>query len=464
MRHLPLAVPVLSLVLAGVALGATNPAAPSTADEAAMLGRLYGEALAHGQAYDNLRTLVAEHPGRLAGSDSLNGAIAWGVATLTDLGLDRVYIQPCMVPHWVRGAPESVTIQGDPEPLAALALGGSVATPTDGVTAEVIELHSLKELAVLGTAKLAGKIVFFNRPMDPTLINPGRAYGIAGDQRNHGPGAASKYGVAAVLTRSLTEAHDDIPHTGTSSFAANEHRIPCAALSTMASDRLSAALAKDPHTKVTVAIHSEWLPDAPSSNVIGEIKGSEFPNQIILVGGHLDSWDIAPGAHDDGSGVVQSIEVLRLFKALGIKPRHTIRCVLFVNEENGSRGSAAYAAAAQASTDRHILAIETDNGGFQPKGFRIGNPAHTVAAKAARWLPLFQPYGIYDISEGSGGADVEPLLVLGVPAGELTPDSQRYFDYHHTRIDSIDKVNPRELHLGAASLAALIWLVDAEGL
>jgi Zn-dependent M28 family amino/carboxypeptidase len=202
----------------------------------------------------------------------------------------------------------------------------------------------------------------------------------------------------------------------------------------------------------------------PSQDTFGEIKGTEFPDQVIEVGGHLDSWDIAPGAHDDGAGVVQSIEVLRLFKALGIRPRHTIRCILFVNEENGSRGSAAYATYVKGSPERHLLALETDNGGFQPRGFHLGNLAHDAGTKAARWKPLFEPYAISDISEGSGGADVSPLLVLGIPVGQLIPDSQRYFDYHHTKIDTLDKVNARELHLGAATLASLIWLVDQEGL
>ena len=229
--------------------------------------------------------------------ENLNGAIKWGVATLNTLGLDKVYTQPVMIPHWVRGAPESVVLLGQPGgdvPLSATALGGSVATPSEGMTAEVIELHSLRELSEMGSAKLAGKIVFFNRPMDPTTINPGKAYGVAGDQRNRGPAAASKYGVVAVLTRSLTHAHDDIPHTGVTTFADTDRKIPAAALSTIAADQLSAAIAKDPHTQVSISIHAQWLPDVPSSNVIGEIKGSEFPNQVILVGGHLDSWDIAP--------------------------------------------------------------------------------------------------------------------------------------------------------------------------
>ncbi len=443
------------------------PAESTTASDEAMLRRIYTEALVNGKAFTNLQALVANYPGRLSGSKKLDGAIGWAQELLGSMGLDRVYTQDVMIPHWERGPKESVMLKpsaGEATPLTAVALGGSEPSPEAGVTAEVVEVKSLDELAQLGREKLAGKIVFFNRPMDPTVIVPGKAYGAAGDQRNRGPGEAAKFGVVGALTRSLTHALDDVPHTGATTYVPNQPKIPAAALSTLAADRLDAALAADPHLHVEIKIHSQWFPDAPSHNVIGEIRGSEFPDQVILVGGHLDSWDIAPGAHDDGSGVVQSIEVLRVFKALGIKPRHTIRCVLFVNEENGLAGATAYATAARTSTDRHILAIETDNGGFQPDGFTLGSTQGNAHARAERWLPLFAPYGIYAFKKGTAGSDVSPLLALGVTVGEMTPDSQRYFDIHHTTIDSIDKVNPRELHLGAAALASLLWLVDTHGL
>jgi carboxypeptidase Q len=454
------------------AVFAQTPPAPAPADataasDAAMLRRIYTEALVNGKAYSNLQALVSNFPGRLSGSKKLDGAIGWGQDVLGSMGLDRVFTQDVMVPHWERGPKESVLLkpsQGDATPLTAVALGGSVPSPDDGVTAEVVEVKSLDELTTLGREKLTGKIVFFNRPMDPSVINPGPAYGGAGDQRNRGPGVAATFGAVGALTRSLTHALDDIPHTGATNYVPNQPKIPAAALSTLAANQLSAALAADPHLKIEIKIHSHWFPDAPSHNVIGEIRGSEFPDQVIIVGGHLDSWDIAPGAHDDGSGIVQSIEVLRVFKALGIKPRHTLRCVLFVNEENGLAGATAYATAARASSDRHIFAVETDNGGFQPDGFSLGSTQGDAHLRAARWLPLFAPYGIYAFKKGSAGSDVSPLLALGVTVGELTPDSQRYFDIHHTTADSIDKVNPRELHLGAAALASLIWLVDTHGL
>ncbi len=450
------------VALVAVSASAAEPVPPET-----VLRTIYSEALVHGQAYDNLRTLVAEHPGRLSGSKSLEGAVVWGQRTLTSLKLDRVYLQDVMVPHWERGAPESVALlsASGATPLAAVALGGSVATPADGITAEVVEVQGLEDLPQLGREKLAGKIVFFNRPMDPTLVIPGLAYGAAGDQRNRGPAAAAKLGAVAVLTRSLTHAHDNVPHTGATTFAPGDPRIPACALSIIAAEKLSAALAADAHTRVTIKSNAQWFPEAPSHNVIGEIRGTESPNEVILVGGHLDSWDIAPGAHDDGSGVVQSIEVLRIFRALGFKPRHTIRCVLFVNEENGTAGSTAYSSAAKDNkTERHIFAVETDNGGFQPRGFNLGSTQGDAHERAARWRPLFEPYGVSSFVKGQGGADVGPLLLQGCTVAGLTPDSQRYFDIHHTVEDSIDKVNPREIHLGAAALASLIWLVDSQGL
>lgn len=447
---------------------AAQPAAGSASDAPAeaTLRKIYEEALVNGQAYQNLDTLVKTAPGRLAGSPALDRAIAWGKQTLGALQLDRVYTQDVQVPHWERGPAESVIVKLGTEsiPLTAVALGGSGPSPEAGVTAEVVEVKSLAELATLGRDKLAGKIVFFNRPMDPTFIATGRAYGAAGDQRNAGPGAAAKYGAAGALVRSLTLPVNDVPHTGATTYPPDVEKIPAVAVSTIAANRLHELLGTSPQLKVELKVHSKFFPDAPSNNVIGEIRGSEKPNEFIVVGGHIDSWDIAPGAHDDGAGVVESIEVLRIFRALGLKPRHTLRCVLFTNEENGARGAAAYASAAREAKEKHILAVETDNGGFQPRGFNLGSTQGEVQERAARWRPLFEPYGLYSFTKGEGGTDVHPLMVLGSTVAGLTPDSQRYFDYHHTRIDTMDKVNARELEIGAASLAALIWLVDTQGL
>jgi carboxypeptidase Q len=451
---------LLSFIACAVSLPAqTEPAAAPLTKEEATLRALYAEALAHGQAYENLRALVTGSPGRLAGSQSLERAVVWAEKTLRALPFDRVYKQEVMVPHWERGPKESVTLNSTSgaTSLTAVALGGSVPTPAGGLTASVIEVKTLAELEQLGREKIAGKIVFFNRPMNPEFVATNRAYGEAGDQRNRGPGVGA-------LTRSLTLAQDDVPHTGNTSYLPDQPKIPAAALSVLAANQLSAALAANPKLTVSLTINSKWFDDAPSHNVIAEIRGSEFPDEVILVGGHLDSWDIAPGAHDNGAGCVQSIEVLRLFRTLGLKPRHTLRCVLFTNEENGTRGSTAYAAAAKAKNEKHIFAVETDNGGFQPRGFNLGSTQGPVHERAARWHALFEPYGIYAFNKGQGGTDVFPLMAQGATVAGLTPDSQRYFDYHHTTIDTLDKVNPRELAIGAASLAALIWLVDTQGL
>ncbi len=445
---------------------ATGAIAPAPSPDELMLQRLYGAALVDDPSYAQLRELCEKFPGRLAGSAKLNAAAEWARALLARQGADRTELQPVMVPHWERGPQESVRLapaapSGRAEAFTALALGGSVPTAPDGLTAAVVELHSLDELK---TADVQGKIVFFNRPMNPAYASTGKAYGEAGDARNRGPAEAARHGAVGVLTRSLTLAHDDIPHTGATTYLPDVPRLPAAALSTVAADRLSTLLRADPSLRVTLTIHSTWFEDSPSFNVLGELLGSEHPKQIIAIGGHLDSWDIAPGAHDDGAGCLESIDVLRLLKATGYVPKHTIRCVLFANEENGLRGAAEYARIVGDKKEVHLLALETDNGGFAPRGFNLGNPAGDAHLRAQRWKALFEPYGIFDFHFGSGGADVSPLLRYGYTVAGLTPDSQKYFDYHHTAIDSIDKVHPRELQLGAAAMAALVYLVDQHGL
>jgi hypothetical protein len=461
MRHLIRLTPAVL----GVALCfcPTRAAEDSAADEK-MLRALYTAALAGSPAYGQLRDLTTRHPGRLAGSKNLEGAVQWARSVLEQTGADRIELQPVMVPHWERGAPETVRYysrQIVSPTLTALALGGSVPTPAGGLRAPVVELQSLDELT---TTDVKGRIVFFNRPMNPALVSTGRAYGEAGDQRNRGPAAAGPHGAVGVLVRSLTLARDDIPHAGATTYRPGGPRIPATALSPMAADNLSAALKLDPALTAEMIINSTWHDDALSHNVIGELRGREHPEKIILVGGHLDSWDITPGAHDDGAGCIQSIEVLRLLKAVGYTPRHTIRCVLFTNEENGTRGATAYATAVAARQEQHLLALETDGGGYQPRGFNLGNPAGDAHLRTARWLPLFEAYGICSFQKGTGGADVHPLLAHGATVAGLTTDSQRYFDLHHSAADRIDQVNPRELELGAAAMAALVYLVDRHGL
>jgi hypothetical protein len=455
---------LLPLLAASAVLAAALPAQDTSADaDAKMLRRIYDTALDGSPAYDQLRELTEKFPGRLSGSAAHAGAVMWAEQVLRQIGCDRTELQPVMVPHWERGAPERVEFASGAArtPLSALALGGSVPTDPAGLTAPVVEVQGLEGLQ---GADVKGKIVFFNAPMNPRHVVPGQAYGEAGRQRNQGPAEAAKLGAVGVLVRSLTHALDDLPHTGNTTYLPDVPRIPAAALSTLAANRLSAALKADPALPVTIQINSRWLDDAPAANVIGEIRGTESPEKVILVGGHLDSWDVSPGAHDDGTGCIQSIEVLRILKALGYQPRHTIRCVLFANEENGLRGALEYARVAGEKRENHLLALETDGGGFAARGFNIGNAAGDAHLKAARFRPLFEPYGVFIFQAGRGGADVGPLMAKGNTVAGLIPEAQRYFDIHHTRADTLDKVNKRELELGAAAMAALVYLVDQHGL
>jgi carboxypeptidase Q len=386
---------------------------------------------------------------------------------MEEFGFDTVYLQPVMVPHWVRGKKEIARIINSKKmgtvDLTICALGNSVGTGPSGIKAYVIEVKNFDELKLLGEAKIKGKIVFFNRPMDPTNIQAFAAYGGAVDQRGSGASEAAKYGAIGVIVRSMGLNQEDYPHTGALSYAPNIPKIPAIAVSTKHAELLSKLLKEDAAIQLYFETHCEMLPDAPSYNVIGELRGSQFPDEIIAVGGHLDSWDLGQGAHDDGTGCVQSIEVLRLFKAMGIKPKRTLRAVMFMNEENGLRGGWEYAKQAEAKKEKHLAALESDRGGFTPRGFTM-SATEEVKAKIRNWKPLLEPYGLTDFSQDGGGADISPLAPQGVALIGYLPDSQRYFNYHHTPEDTFDKVDKRELELGAASMTALIYLIDQYGL
>ncbi len=431
--------------------------------------KLYDAALTQGQAYKVLEHLTTKIGARLSGSAGAQQAVYYMKQVMEGVkengGFSKVILQPCKVPHWVRGPKEEahVTLKGKKQPLAICALGGSSGTGPKGIKAQAVEVQTLADLAALGEAKLKGKIVFFNRPMDAKLISTGQAYGGAGDQRRRGPVEALKYGAAAVLVRSLTTALDDYPHTGSTGLEAGGPKLPAAALSTLAANRLSATLKADPAAEVYIKMNPETLPDADSYNVIGEITGSEKPDEIILVGGHLDSWDLAQGAHDDGTGCVQAFEVLRLFRVLGIQPKRTLRAVMFMNEENGLRGALKYAEEAKAKNEKHIAAIESDAGGFTPRGFGISTEPAVFKGFQA-WAPLLKPYNADMLVSGGGGADIGPLRAQGTTLIGYMPDGQRYFDHHHTAIDRFEYVNRRELELGAATMAALVYLIDKYGL
>ncbi len=441
-----------------------NSAFAQSADSV-MIRTIFTEALSNGHAYDWLRHLTKDIGPRLSGSAGGQKAVDWTQQAMREQGFDRVFVQPVMVPHWVRGEHETafIVVGNTRTAVPIAALGGSVATSSNGIEANVLEVKSFTQLRAMPIEQVKGKIVFFNRPMDPTTINTFEAYSGAVEQRANGATEAAKLGAVGAIVRSMTNARDDQPHTGGMRYGTGVPLIPTAAISTNAADLLSKTLTTNPQTRFYFKQSCETLPDAQSYNVIGELRGSEKPNEFIVVGGHLDSWDLAEGAHDDGSGCVQAMEVLRIFKTLGIKPKRTIRVVLFANEENGLRGGVAYADLATKNGEKHIAAIESDEGGFVPRGFGIVGTA-TQRANVSPWKPLLAPYGLTDIGPGSGGADIGPLAPTGTVLFGLKPDSQRYFDYHHTPVDKFEAVSRRELELGAGSMAALAYLLDKYGL
>jgi len=442
-------------------------AQPNLEDEK-QLKSFFDSSLLAGNSYQWLDYLTNRIGSRLSGSLGAERAVAWTKAELDSLGLDRVYLQPVKVPKWVRGPKEFALIETAPGVtfnVPITALGGSVATPSVGLKAPVVEVQGIEELKALGSEQIEGKIVFFNRPMQADLISTFQAYSGCVDQRYSGAKEASAYGAVGVIVRSMNLRLDDLPHTGAMSYGdqAVSKRIPAAAISTNAAEKLSSLLKLEPALKFLFRQQCKTYPDVWSHNVIGEITGSEFPNDIIVVGGHLDSWDLGDGAHDDGAGVVQSMEVLRLFKATGYKPKRTIRVVLFMNEENGLRGGKAYADNALLAGERHIFALESDAGGFTPRGFSF-DCSDEEFAQVVSWKPLFKPYLIHYFEKGGSGSDVRPLKnKYNVLAG-LRPDSQRYFDHHHAENDTFDAVNKRELELGAATMTSLIYLYDKYGL
>lgn len=427
----------------------------------AIIKRFFDESLTNQVAYEELRYLCKKIGHRLSGSSGASKAVQWTKKRLESYGAD-VWLQEVLVPNWKRGSQEVCRIVSG-EKLTICALGNSVATPYEGISAEVVEVHTLQALDTLGREKIQGKIVFFNRPMEPTHLNTFKAYGGCVDQRSQGASEASKYGALGVIVRSMTLSTDDYPHTGSVNYQEGTPKIPAAAISTLDANYLSSELKKNPKLKIFWKQECRMMPDTLSHNVIAEIKGSQYPDEIILVGGHLDSWDKGEGAHDDGAGCVQAMEVIYLFKKFNIQPKRTIRCVLFMNEENGMRGALKYEEEATKNGEKHIACIESDRGGFTPKGFQIEG-GYAKEEIVRKWYKLLEPFDLFKIVEGYGGVDISPFrkhsetLLIG-----LEPDSQRYFDYHHADTDVFENVHPRELELGAASLATLVYLLSEYG-
>ncbi|MFO0359613.1 MAG: M28 family peptidase [Flavobacteriales bacterium] len=424
------------------------------------ISNIYRETLANGECYDHLRVLCKEVGHRLAGSAAADSAVAWGVRTMRGYSLDSIYTMPVDVPHWVRGKKEIgfYEVEGLRKNLDIVALGGSAGTLNE-VKAEVIEVKSIAELQAMEFSQVEGKIVFFNKAMDPMLINTGAAYGGAYDIRGQGPSEAAKKGAVGCLIRSLTLADDKFAHTGATNYEAGVKQIPAAALSSVDARELSKQLKIFPGLKFTLHLTCENYPRKIQYNVIGEIRGSQYPEKVIVVGGHLDSWDVGEGAHDDGTGVTQSIEVLRILLALGYKPRHTIRAVLYMNEEFGNDGGKTYAKVVAEKNEEHIAAIESDGGGLTPLGFNVqGDESDLLELKS--WGLLLEPYQLFSFRQGWSGVDIGPLKTDTNVLYGLSVDSQRYFDFHHSNNDVFENVNKREHILGAAAMASLVYLID----
>jgi len=433
-------------------------------DDSIMIRRIADEILLHSKAYDNLHDLTKNVGARLSGSPGFYKAEQWGLKVLQQSGADKAWLQECMIPHWVRGGKDQAiaNISSKKRELDVIALGNSLGTAPNGISANVVEVTSFDDLDKKKDS-VKGKIVFYDYKFNPTFVNVFQAYGDAVRYRGAGASRAAKYGALAVIVRSMSGSTDNNPHTGALRYDTTLPKIPAVAIGLKDADLLDSVLRQKSVT-VSLKTNGHFLPDTIGHNVIGELTGTEFPGEYITVGGHLDSWDPAEGAHDDGAGIVHTIEVLRAFKALGYKPKHTIRFVLFANEENGLRGGTKYAEEAKTKNEKHIFALESDAGGFSPRGYSFGGTPEQLQ-KLQNWIPLLTWYGVYQIVGGGGGADVSPLSAnLKTAVAELAPDTQRYFDFHHARNDVFENVNKRELELGAVNMAALIYLVDKYGL
>jgi hypothetical protein len=436
-------------------------------EDSLFIGRIADEVLVRGKAYENLRNLTKKVGSRLTASPGYYKAESWGQQALKDAGADKVYLQECIVPHWVRGGKDEGKYfagkDSKGKPLDVLALGNSNGTGPKGITAPVVLIKSFEELEKRKD-EVKGKIVFYNYKFNSRFVLTFQSYGDAVRYRGQGASRASKYGAVAVLVRSMTHATDNNPHTGGMNYNDSFPKIPALAVGIQDADRLASAIEMNTGVKLFLKSNAKMLADTIAHNVIGELTGSEFPDEFITVGGHLDSWDPAEGAHDDGAGCVHSIEVLRALKAIGYRPKRTIRVVLFANEENGLKGGNKYAEEAKNKNEQHLFALESDAGGFTPRSFGFTMSAQRME-KVRQWLPLFAPYLVWQFNVGGGGADIGPLnRNLGTAVAGFQPDSQRYFDIHHARSDVFENVNKRELELGALNMAALIYLVDKYGL
>ncbi len=465
--------------------------------------QIFDMALTQGHAYPRLGELCKNIGPRLSGSDAAEKGVNWALDMLSSYGFDKVDTQGVMVPRWERGNTGNASFKSDvfskmtakaesrkkllsaiarsayphspaPEfeceaflesavksatwtPIPAIALGGSVGGKH---SARVVSISNKKELDSLGQlGLLKNTIVLLNRPMDETKVSTFHAYGGCVNQRVQGSDWCSPYGAIAVLVRSVSNRCDLHPHTGVTGYSKDITPIPMIAVATAAADVLHYLSLNDTSLRVTIDFNCKMLPDRQSANVMAQTNGLQSPEKIIVFGGHFDSWDQGEGAHDDGAGCMHAFEALRLLKAVGYQPKHTLRCVFWINEENGVRGGNEYARVAAAKNENHIAALESDRGGFTPRGFGLDS---ALLIHAHKYLPLLQQYGISELEKGGGGVDIAPLKKVfpNISFSALHPDSQRYFDVHHAETDVFENVNKRELELGAAAVAVMIYIID----
>lgn len=444
---------ILPLFLGGILFS-------QTPQDSIQFKNISDEILVNGTAYESLRDLTQSIGHRLSGSNAYEKATDWAVRKLKEAGADKVWKEAVMVPVWERGK-ESLSIKesnGKWKNLNMLSLGNSEGTKGKDLEGEIIFVRNKEDFDQLSDEKVKGKIIFFNYAFNQKHISTGQAYGEAGKYRRSAASWAGKRGAKAVIIRSLSSALDDVPHTGMMRYDEDDTaKIPAVAIGPKSADELEKTLKKE---QVFAKLNSNatMKGEKLSHTVIGEITGKK-DQSVIVVGGHLDSWDVGEGAQDDGAGIVQSFEVLRTFKKLGLENNHTIRVVCFANEENGVRGGNKYAENIKKNKEKHLFAIESDGGGFTPRGFGlVMNPEKREQVQS--WRNLFLPYGVNNFEVQYAGTDIEPMEPLGVPLAELMTDSQRYFDIHHSAEDTFDKVNRRELLLGAAVMGQLIYMID----
>jgi len=429
------------------------PPPPSVSIEnyRASAARIIGGALVSNRAWERLAHLTDHIGNRLSGSKNLERAIEWAVTEMKRDGLDNVRAEKVMVPHWVRGAESLELTAPRPLKLAVLGLGNSVGTPADGITAEAVVVRNFAELDALGE-RVRGKIVVYNAPFTN--------YGATVQYRGSGPSSAARYGAVATLVRSITPVSLQSPHTGALNYNEQQPKIPAAAITIEAAEMLQRMYDRGDHPTVRLKMEAKFLPDAESANVVAELRGSEKPDEVVLIGGHFDSWDVGQGAHDDGGGAIMAWEAVRLLKELGLRPRRTIRVVLYTNEENGLRGGTGYHDAHRDEIAKHIFAIESDSGTFRPEGLGLAATAPPQArANLQEIAKLLSGIGADSIAANGGGADIGPLMRDGVLGASLDVDGTHYFDIHHTESDTLDKINPRDLQYCVATMAVFAYTI-----